>query len=232
MKKSSSHGFSLVELLVVIAIISMLASLLMPALRNSIGMARSLSCLNNLRQVGMRFFDYGNENKGWVPSYYCHSEMAFLLGYDINVSDFDMISEGIFPNSIRGITLCPETEPLEVDYYKGGYAMTGGIISDKGGCWYWSASGYFPRKQDQIASGSVIMIEPYLSTTDWGAGPFAYVNDPGCYLPTNTNNWATMDNSRITNYEHHNGAANFLKSDGSVSSHMAGQQFNDNWQLK
>jgi prepilin-type N-terminal cleavage/methylation domain-containing protein/prepilin-type processing-associated H-X9-DG protein len=60
------HGFTLVELLVVIAIISILASLLMPALSEAIGTARRVQCLNNLRQTNMALTFYDTDN-AWFP---------------------------------------------------------------------------------------------------------------------------------------------------------------------
>jgi prepilin-type N-terminal cleavage/methylation domain-containing protein/prepilin-type processing-associated H-X9-DG protein len=50
---SEGDAFSLPELLIVIAVIAILVSLLLPALSRSRGSARSIQCLNNLRQFGI-----------------------------------------------------------------------------------------------------------------------------------------------------------------------------------
>ena len=60
-------GFTLIELLVVIAIIAMLIAMLMPTLSGAREAARRTVCASNLRQLGITYRVYANENSGFVP---------------------------------------------------------------------------------------------------------------------------------------------------------------------
>jgi len=72
-----ANGFTLVELLVVIAIISILAALLMPALRNGRDVAQAHRCVSNVRQHTVALHAYLSDHEQYMP---CVRDPS--MGYD------------------------------------------------------------------------------------------------------------------------------------------------------
>ena len=60
-------AFTLIELLVVIGLLTVLVALLLPVLRSAKDSARAVQCLSNLRQLGIAFPMFTNDNDDQLP---------------------------------------------------------------------------------------------------------------------------------------------------------------------
>ena len=100
---SKRKGFTLIELLVVISIIALLLSILMPSLSKVKDQARAVVCMSNLKQWGLSYMLYSEDNDGkfaeadWDGPQ--NTYMEVLRGYYANI------------NEIRTCPMAPKPQP-------------------------------------------------------------------------------------------------------------------------
>lgn len=162
MKMKQCKAFTLVELLVVIAIISVLASMLLPALGKAVDVAQVVTCQSQLRQIYMGHMDYAEEHDGWFLIVRWATSAAIKLD-----STADPLP---YYGGVKGIFRCPTSKFLgnlpqyDVGVYRSGdgyrftsYRVVAARSNHAPGAGYfyghWAPSGYLPSSASDDTSG-------------------------------------------------------------------------------
>lgn len=176
--------FTLVELLVVIAVIAILTCLLLPSLQKAKATAKSIACVNNLRQINTVANIYIGDYESWIPCAMWLAEGTYF--YKLYPYNNKLFSKPQYKNGTAASNpACPlmsASESTSIDYANGssygGYAM-----NQRTG--YYSTSGlwFIRRKMSDynnpsmtlfMVDGFTFYVDKGSSWDDWGMVVFRH----------------------------------------------------------
>lgn len=118
--RSTGTAFTLIELLVVIAILALLAALLLPALARAKDSAKSIQCLDQMRQIGLATRLYADDNGDLLPrsqhSAAAHNQQVWERAESAALGGGSSATSA-WTNLVAGLYRCPaDPAPRYIDY--------------------------------------------------------------------------------------------------------------------
>ncbi len=195
------NNFSLIELLVVIAIISILAALLLPALKSARERVKAISCMNNERQLGILVGLYSSDNNGYlIPSASSAADAWYVTRVEVKN---------------RNMLFCPSDNSTAWNKYSTGHVSYGYNSKCLGGDnWTATNSGNSryskPARQAEIKKPSATILFGEVAARILGSDFNGYFF---------VSSWPDTNNPML--YPRHPGLCNVVFNDGHGSSIVA-----------
>lgn len=184
-QRNFRNVFTLVELLFVVAIIMILMSLLLPSLRTAKEVGRRTACASQLRQIGLGYHAYADDNNDRLCWY---TDWATVLSPYTGQIHENKLYLGAYIGKKMPLYFCPSNNSLMT--YFAGYMVNGRVTG---------GSTLGPSRRSQIAQSSlnVLMTEPNHNSvnTNYYDSSFsiqAHLVEPDCRIK-----WCHINNANV-----------------------------------
>lgn len=216
-------GFSLVELMVVLGIVAILATLIFPTAQNALERSRATKCAGNLRQLGIAFTLYAQENNGYLPPVKESGALSALSWYRLVGPYLGRTTTNAFgaigtTTDYPGYMGCPSVKPQEKEGYTYGVNYMG-VPSNPKAAFGWLLNGG-SQKLGNLRAGCFLAGDSHVGDLPWN---YLIMNPNVAPWTTDSDGDGTRDSSPYPPNVPYGGmeprhfhGANFVCADGSV----------------